>query len=74
MLGFGIYLLTVPAFFVDQGNGDSLAFKGELYTSPRKCGRRRRRGGVEAALAYVCAKAGIGPELEVFNANVGIDR
>jgi len=70
---FGIYLLTVPAFFVDQGNGDSLAFIGELHTSQRKYGRRRR-GGVEAALAYICAKAGIGPGLEVFSANVGIDR
>ena len=35
-------MLPVPAFFVDQGNGDPLAFKSELHTSKHKCRSRRR--------------------------------
>ena len=65
-------MLPVLAFFVDQGNGDLLAFIGELHTSQRKCRSWLRRGGVEAALAYVCAKAGPGPEPDMFNAIVGL--
>ena len=38
----------------------------QMWASATSC------GGVEDALAYVCAKAEPGPEPEVFNANSGL--